>query len=230
MCPICSGAFAKRNNNMIEKIIGLIIFFVTATISKYGSLAVMVLMALESANIPIPSEVILTYGGFLVAQGKLNFHLVAFAGAFGCLLGSIVSYYIGLKLGRPFLWRYGKWLLISQKDILRAEKFLEKYGELTYFVSRLLPVVRTFISLVIGISKGSFIKSNLYGFLASWIWSYVLVYVGVKLGANWEIIRPWWDKFSYLIVAIIIGGIVWHVVRVFRDSKLAAEDLIIDKA
>lgn len=211
---------------MIEKIIGLLILLVTTMIAKFGSLAVLVLMALESANFPIPSEVILTYGGFLVAQGKLNFHVVAFAGAFGCLLGSIVSYYIGLKLGRPFLWRHGKWLLVSQKDILLAEKFLDKYGELTYFISRLLPVVRTFISLVVGISKGSFIKSNVYGFFASLIWSYVLVYVGVKLGANWETIRPWWDKFSALIIVVIIFAIIWHIYRVFRDSKevLLGED------
>lgn len=204
---------------MLEKIIQLLIILVTGTITKFGLGAIIGLMALESSNVPIPSEVILTYGGFLVSQGKLNFHLVAFAGAIGCLLGSMFSYYIGLKLGRPLLWKYGKWLLVSQKDLLRAEQFLAKYGDFTYFFSRLLPVVRTFISLVVGVSKGSFIKSNLYGFFASWIWSYVLVYVGVKLGANWSMIRPMWDKFSVLVVIIILMGIAWHIFRVFKDSK-----------
>lgn len=204
---------------MLEQIITTIVTFVMAAIAKLGYVAVVGLMALESANVPIPSEIILTYAGFLASQGHLNFHLAALAGALGCLLGSVVSYYLGLKLGRPFLWKHGKWLLVSRKDILRAEAFLEKFGEVTYFLSRLLPVVRTFISLIVGISKGSFWKSNLYGFFGSWIWSYVLVYVGVKLGANWQIIRPWWDKFSGLVALVILLGVIWHVVRVFRDSR-----------
>jgi len=198
---------------------GQIILLVTATILKFGSWAVLILMALESANIPIPSEVILTYAGFLVSQGVLNFHLVAFAGAVGCLLGSIASYFLGFYLGRPFLWRYGKWLLISQKDIIRADNFLIKYGDLTYFFSRILPIVRTFISFVVGISKGNFAKFCLYSFFGSWLWSYLLVFIGVKLGDNWQAIKPWWDKFNGLVALIILGAIAWHIYRVFRDSR-----------
>lgn len=206
---------------MIKLILEQIALWVTGLIKAYGGWSIFGLMALESANIPIPSEVILTYGGFLVSKGELNFHIAALSGALGCLAGSIASYYIGLKLGRPFLWKHGKWLLISQHDLLKAEKFLEKYGTATYFISRLLPVIRTFISLVIGVSKGSFIKSNLYGFFASWIWSYVLVYVGVKLGDNWEALRPWWDKFSFAIIGLILLAIAWHILRVFRHQKSA---------
>lgn len=204
---------------MIKLILEQIALWATGLIKLYGGWSIFGLMSLESANIPIPSEVILTYGGFLVSKGELNFHLVALSGALGCLFGSIVSYYIGLKLGRPFLWKHGKWLLVSQHDLVRAEKFLEKYGTATYFFSRLLPVVRTFISLVIGVSRGNFIKSNLYGFFASWIWSYVLVYVGVKLGDNWELIRPWWDKSSFAIIGLILLAIMWHIIRVFRQQK-----------
>ncbi|NTU98848.1 DedA family protein [Candidatus Falkowbacteria bacterium] len=204
---------------MIHALLEMIGLFVINIIAQFGYWAVFGLMALESANVPIPSEVILTYAGFLSSRGVLNFHLSALAGALGCLVGSVISYAIGLKLGRPFLWRYGKWVLVSQKDLLFAERFLDKYGTATYFFSRMLPVVRTFISLVIGVSKGNFIKSNLYGFFASWIWSYVLVYVGLKLGDNWQSIKPWWDKFSYLVVAAILVAVIWHIFRVLRSKN-----------
>jgi membrane protein DedA with SNARE-associated domain len=207
----------------MKSLLGQLVLLVTVLIAKFGSLAVLVLMALESANIPIPSEVILTYAGYLSSKGQLNFHLVVLAGALGCLLGSMVSYYLGAKLGRPFLWRYGKWLLISQKDIVRADGFLLKYGELTYFFSRLLPVVRTFISFVVGVSGGKFLKFCFYSFIGSWLWSYVLVWLGVKLGENWELVRPWWDKFSGLVCLLILLAVGWHVFRVFRDSRTKFE-------
>jgi membrane protein DedA with SNARE-associated domain len=203
---------------MLHQILAPLILIITGFIQQFHYLAVIILMAFESANIPIPSEVILTYAGFLVSQGTMNIHLAAFAGAVGCLIGSIPSYYIGLKLGRPFLEKYGKWLLVSRHDLALAEKFLARYGEATYFISRLLPVIRTFIGLAVGVSKGSFWKFNLYGFIASWIWSYLLVYIGVKLGENWEVLRPYWDRFSLAIVLLIIAAILWHVIRVFRGQ------------
>lgn len=214
---------------MIKILIEQLAELVTELIQAHGAWAVFGLMGLESANIPIPSEVILTYGGFLVSQGKLNFHLVALAGALGCLAGSMLSHWLGLRLGRPFLWRHGKWLLITQQDILWAERFLQKYGSATYFFSRLLPVVRTFIALVIGVSRGNFFKANLYGFLASWIWSYVLVYTGVKLGENWQVLRPWWDRFSFLIIGAILAAAAWHVVRVWRAKAVSVPEQIDDK-
>ncbi|MEI7498007.1 MAG: DedA family protein [Candidatus Falkowbacteria bacterium] len=201
---------------MIHAIIAFIVGWVTTTITAFGAWAVFGLMTLESANIPIPSEVILTYAGFLVSQGTANIHVMALAGALGCLTGSVFSYYLGLRLGRPFLWRHGKWLLVTQADIIRAEKFLEKYGEFTYFFSRLLPVVRTFISLVIGISRGNFWKSTILGFFASWLWSYVLVWAGFTMGEYWDSIKPWWDKLSIIIGGAIILAIIWHIVRVVR--------------
>lgn len=210
---------------MLHTLLQPLILLITDFISAFGNLAVMFLMALESANIPIPSEVILTYAGFLASKGQLNWHLAALAGALGCVLGGSVSYYIGLKLGRPFLIKHGKWFLLSPHDIELAEKFLNKYGEATYFLSRLLPVVRTFIAFAVGISKGNFWRFNLYSFLGSWIWSYVLVYLGVKLGNNWETIKPYADRFSALVVLGILIGIVWHVRRVFKASapKMSSE-------
>lgn len=195
--------------------IGLMVF---GLINKFGLLAIAGLMALESANIPIPSEVILTYGGFLASKGLLNIHLAALSGALGCVLGGSVSYWLGMKLGRPFLMKYGKWLLLSPRDIERGENFLEKYGEATYFISRMLPVVRTFIAFPVGIAKGNFFKFNLYSFWGSLVWSYVLVWFGVKLGDNWEAIKPYWDRFSYLITLLIIFAIAAHVVRVIKNK------------
>lgn len=177
-------------------------------------------MSLESANIPIPSEIVMPYAGFLASQGKLNIHLVALAGALGCLFGSILSYFLGVKLGRPFLWKYGKWMLISQKDILTAEKFMGKYGDLTFFITRVLPVVRTFVSFVIGVAKGNFAKFCFYTFIGSWIWCYLLAYVGVKLGENWESLRGLWHKFDVVIALIVIAAIAWHIFRVFKNSRM----------
>jgi membrane protein DedA with SNARE-associated domain len=204
---------------MLEQLIGSLIHLISASISQYKYLAIIVLMALESANIPIPSEVILPYSGFLVSSGSMNLHLAALASGFGCLSGSIISYYLGLKLGRPFLWKYGKWMLVSRKDILLSEKFLKKFGDFTFFITRLLPVVRTFISFIIGIAKGDFLKFTLYTFFGSWIWSYLLIYLGIKLGDNWGILRDWWHKFDIAIAVIILLGIAFHIYRVFRHSR-----------
>jgi membrane protein DedA with SNARE-associated domain len=208
---------------MLEQIIGSLIHLISSSISQYRYLAIIILMALESANIPIPSEIILPYSGFLVSSGSMNFHLAALAGGFGCLVGSIISYYLGLKLGRPFLWKYGKWLLISRQDILWSEKFLKKFGDLTFFITRLLPVFRTFISFVIGIAKGDFLKFSIYTFVGSWIWSYLLIYLGIMLGDHWEILRDWWHKFDIAIALIILFGIAFHIYRVFRHSRQLEE-------
>lgn len=201
--------------------------FFVAKLSYFG---VAFLMALESCNIPIPSEVILPYAGFLVNNGQMNIHLAAFAGGFGCLIGSMLSYWLGQKLGRPFLWKYGKWLLISHHDLNHADAFILKYGNLTYFFSRLLPVVRTFISFVAGISKGDFKKFCLYTFIGSWIWSYALIYAGIKMGENWDKLGPLWDRFHKIIILLIIVGIVWHIISGFKNhEKPINKNVIIEK-
>lgn len=203
---------------MLKNITEFVALLVFGLINKFGLMAITVLMALESANIPIPSEVILTYGGFLSSQAKLNFHLVAWAGAIGCVLGGSFSYWLGMKLGRPFLMKNGKWFLLSARDIEWGERFLEKYGEATYFISRLLPVVRTFIAFPVGIAKGHFWKFNFYSFWGSLIWSYILVWLGVKLGDNWVVLKPLFDQFSYLIVLLVLLVICLHIIRVFRHK------------
>ncbi len=204
---------------MIEFIILQLTAFIVFFIAKLHYFGVLFLMALESCNIPIPSEVILPYAGFLVNNGAMNIHLAAFAGGLGCLVGSILSYWLGHKLGRPFLWKYGRWLLISRHDLNRADRFILKYGNATYFFSRLMPVVRTFISFVAGVSKGDFKKFCLYTFIGSWIWSYILIYLGVKMGENWDKLGPLWDSFHEIFVILVIIAIVWHVVRSFKNHE-----------
>lgn len=201
---------------------GIILFLsqiVTSTIDHLGYWGVLILMTIESSNVPIPSEVILPYAGFLAQQGQMNWHLAALVGGLGCLLGSMISYWLGLKLGRPFLWKHGKWLLISRSDIIRADKFMDKYGSLSFFLSRLLPIIRTFFSFVAGVSKGNFKKFCLYAFLGSWIWSYGLVFLGKKLGERWHDIAPSWEKYQEIIIGVILLAIIWHIFRVIRDNK-----------
>jgi len=185
--------------------------------SGYG--AIILLMGLESANIPIPSEIIMPFGGFLVARGSMNLHLAALAGAVGCLWGSLLSYWLGARYGRPFLEKHGRWLMISPKQITLGDRLFAKYGPVVSFFSRLLPVVRTFISFVAGIWKVRLWPFMALTFVGSWIWSYVLAYVGFKLGENWEVLRPLWHKFDAVIISagvILVGAYVAHHIREAR--------------
>ncbi|MDQ7814725.1 MAG: DedA family protein [Patescibacteria group bacterium] len=197
--------------------------FITENISAFSYGAVGLLMALESANIPIPSEVTLPFAGFLASQGKANFHLMALAGGLGCLVGSIPSYWIGKRLGRPFLERYGKWFFITPKQIALGDRWMVKYGNSTSFFSRLLPVVRTFISFIAGVWGAPFWPFVFLTFLGSWIWSYILVYVGFKMGENWAFLHPYWQKFDIFIVTLIVGTVLgygwYHWKEATKDKK-----------
>ena len=188
----------------MDNIILPIINWIESVITSLGAWGVALLMAIESCNIPLPSEAILPFAGYLVSKGVFTIHQAAIFGAIGCVLGSIPSYYIGYFGGRQFIEKYGKYFLISQHDLETADKWVEKYGDWSFFICRMLPVVRTFISLPAGIlrAKKRFFFSMT--FLGSLIWSYVLVYVGVVLGENREALKQVWHKFDALIVAICI--------------------------
>lgn len=203
-----------------------IIFYVSqqveAFISHTGYLGVVLLMAIESFNIPLPSEIILTFTGYLVQQGTFNFHLAALAGAIGCVVGSVPSYVIGYYGGRPFLEKHGKWLLLTHHDLAMSEKWVDKYGDLTFFICRMLPVVRTFISLPAGILRAHFWTFVFYTFIGSWIWSYGLVWVGVKFGENKALFSHYWHQFDALIIGVclILGGIyIYKHVQHFRTAS-----------
>lgn len=205
--------------------------FIHQTITVLGYAGVALLMAIESANIPLPSEFIMPYAGFLAQQGKLNLHLAALSGAIGCVLGSAPSYWLGKAGGRAFLLRYGKWLLLSEHDLIVAERWTDRYGDLTFFICRMLPVARTFISLPAGILHAHFWPFILYTFIGSLVWCYALTYVGVVFGENLEAFRAVWHKFDYAIIGILLVLGVWYVWRHVRhiredQAKIAAQDTV----
>lgn len=170
-------------------------------------------MVLESACLPIPSEIIMPFSGFLVSHGKFSFWLVILFGTTGNLLGSIVAYYVGFYGGRPWLEKYGKYILISSYDLEITDKWFEKYGQGAIFFGRLLPVVRTFISLPAGIAKMSLLKFCFYTFLGSLSWAYILTFAGVFLGERWITLRLVFEKFEILIGGIILITIIWWLKR-----------------
>ena len=188
-------------------------------ITVLGPWGVSLLMAIESCNIPLPSEAVLPFAGILVNKGVMNFHVAAIFGAIGCVLGSIPSYYLGYFGGRPFVEKYGKYFLVSHKDLEEADAWVDKYGDWAFFICRMLPVVRTFISLPAGILKARKRTFFTLTFLGSLIWCYLLVYIGVKMGENMEALKHIWHKFdAVIIIACLILGIL-YVYKHFKHLK-----------
>ncbi len=201
-------------------------FFVenlTTLISSYGYFAVFVLMTLESALVPIPSEITMTFAGFLAGRGTMNFWAAVFIGALGNLIGSLLAYWLGEKMGegwiRVAIKKWGKWLLIHEKDFDVSLRWFKKYGQGITFASRLLPIVRTFISLPAGISKMNLPLFSLLTFIGSFIWSGVLAYMGLKLGQNWLSVEPYFRKFQFLIIGLGVAGVVFYVYHHLKRRK-----------
>lgn len=198
---------------MLHQLIDPILVMIRDMVAQWGYVGVAVMMAIESANIPLPSEAIMPTAGILVQQGKMNVHLAALAGAVGCLLGSIPSYFLGMKGGRPFVEKYGKWILVSEKDLQAADRWVDKYGDWAFFICRMLPVVRTFISFPAGMLRAHFGIFCLFTFVGSLIWCYFLTWVGMKFGENMEMFTDIWHKFDVAIVAVCVAGFGWYLWR-----------------
>ena len=188
-------------------------------INKLGPLGIMLLMAIESCNIPLPSEAVLPFAGFLVSKGHMTIHTAAIAGALGCVVGSIPSYALGYFGGRPFVEKYGKWFLISKKDLEIADRWAQKWGEPAFFICRMLPIVRTFISLPAGILKVNLPKFLGLTFLGSLIWSYILVFAGVKLGQNIDKFSAIWHKFDIAIVVACAALFIAYLYHHFKNLQ-----------
>lgn len=201
---------------MLDTILLHLINFIENVIEHTGPLGISLLMAIESCNIPLPSETIMPFAGYLVSKGLMNFHVAAFAGALGCVLGSIPSYYIGYFGGRPFIEKYGKWFFVSKKDLEDADKWVDKYGDWAFFLCRMLPVIRTFISLPAGILRAKKRFFFTFTFLGSLIWCYLLVYVGVKMGQNMEVFKALWHKFD---IAIVLACVVLGAAYLYKHFK-----------
>ena len=200
-------------------IINAIANFVTNIVSHLGYPGVFLLMALESACIPIPSEIIMPFSGFLVATGQFNFWAIVIVGSLGNLAGSFLAYWIGYTGGRSLVEKYGRYILLSQRDLESSDRFFRKYGQSTVFFSRLLPIIRTFISLPAGISKMDFKKFSLYTFLGVIPFTAVLTYAGVKLKENWTALQPYFHKFDLIIAIVIVLVVIWFVFRHLKRTN-----------
>jgi membrane protein DedA with SNARE-associated domain len=197
---------------LIASLVEILVQFVTGTISSVGYFGVFILMTLESACIPIPSEIIMPFSGFLVSAGKLNIFWVTFFASLGNLFGAVITYAIGFYGGRPFILKYGKYFFVKEKEVHHAEKFFKRWGDFAVFLARNLPIVRTFISLPAGVAEMNFPKFALYSFLGSIPWCFALAYLGFLLGENWMLIRKYGDILDVVVgigILIFIGKLVW---------------------
>lgn len=203
---------------MITHIIDILTNFIIHVTNWLGYPGVAFLMAVESAAIPLPSEIIMPFAGFVVSTGEMNLWLVSLAGGIGSAVGSTITYFVGFYGGRPLVKRYGKYLFVSEHDLNLADKFFEKYGSYSTFIGRLLPVVRTFISVPAGIAKTPFWPFLWFSFLGSFLWSLLLAYIGMKLGPEWMTLRESAHWVDYVIAAFILVGGIWWVYRHFKNK------------
>ncbi len=197
-----------------------VLSFIQQVYQSIGWPGVVFLMAIESACIPLPSEIIMPLAGWMLikeaGQGPAFILVAAAAGGLGNTLGSILTYWVGLAGGRRFLEKYGKYVLISHHDLELADTWFNKYGQRAAFISRLLPVVRTFISLPAGVARTPFWPFTLYTFLGSFLWSGALAYGGYLLGQHWEQLRSVMRPFDIPIIIVIAALVVWFVVHRIR--------------
>lgn len=213
---------------MIARILEILSGFIIATISTLGYSGIVLLMAIESACIPLPSEVIMPFSGYLVSTGQMNLWAVAFAGAVGCVLGSLVAYWVGMYGGRPLIEKYGRYVLVSRHDLDLADRWFSKRGEIIIFVSRLLPAVRTFISFPAGMARMDLKRFVIYTFAGSLPWCLGLAYVGQKLGEKWnqdDTLKTWFHRFDFLIgiaAVLLVGWWIWRHVGHLRKEKANA--------
>jgi len=196
---------------MTEKLLAALFAFIKTLIAFGGYGGIIALMAIESACIPLPSELIMPFAGYLVFQGTMKLALVATAGAIGCNVGSLFAYEIGFYGGRRLVEQYGTWILIGHHELDWADRFFARWGYLAVFLGRLLPVIRTFIALPAGIARMPRVRFHIYTFIGSWPWCFGLAWLGMKLGQNWREIGKYLHKFDALILAAIIIGVVWFV-------------------
>ncbi len=205
---------------MVARLLTLLSQFIIAVISAGGYAGIVALMAVESACIPLPSEIIMPFSGYLVSQGRFSLWWVGVAGAVGCNLGSAVAYFVGARGGRPLIERYGRYLLITRRDLEWADRWFQRYGDATVFFARLLPVIRTFIAFPAGVARMKPLRFHVYTFLGSLPWCLGLAWLGVKFGEHWqEHIRPWFHRFDLVIGLVLLAAVVWFLVNRWRELR-----------
>ena len=200
--------------------------FLTNLLQTINWFGVVVIMALESANIPIPSEVTMPLSGWMLVQAKGKtawdaLLLGGWWGGLGCTIGSVISYWLGAWGGRPLVERYGKYILVHEEDLEKADRWFDRWGNWAAFISRLLPIVRTFISFPAGVVRMRFSTFTIYSFVGSFIWCGLLALGGYYFGEHWEELRAIMRPFDIPIAVIIVGAFAYYVYRHVRKSKKA---------
>jgi membrane protein DedA with SNARE-associated domain len=204
---------------MFEKILGVLATFTIWVISSGGYVGIGILMAIESACVPLPSEIIMPFAGYLVSTGRFDLYLAATAGAIGCNIGSIVGYEIGKRGGRPLAERWGRYLLIGPGELDTADRFFARWGSIAVLIGRLLPVIRSFIAFPAGVARMRLVPFHAYTFLGSWPWCFGLAWVGMKLGTQWNSdprIKAAFHRADLaigIVVIALVGFYIWHRVR-----------------
>jgi membrane protein DedA with SNARE-associated domain len=211
---------------MVETVFVFLKDLATGVIGTLGYPGVVLLMALESACVPIPSEVIMPFAGFLAFQGKFAFHLAALLGAFGELLGACLAFWVGGKGGRPMLAKYGRYILMRQHEIDVADYWFRNHGPWMVFFGRLMPFVRTYISLPAGMHGMRFGPFAALSFAGSLLWCYALTYAGFRLADKWDLVRNAMRRFDTAILIVVGVAIVWFVWSRVRSKQpiSASED------
>ncbi|MCS6896470.1 MAG: DedA family protein [Nitrospira sp.] len=207
----------------IEWVLAKLSRFIIDTISLFGYTGIVATMAIESACIPLPSEIIMPFSGYLVATGQFTMVGVTLAGSVGNVIGSIVAYWAGVWGGRPFVERYGRYLLISRHDLDVADRWFARYGEAAVFFSRMLPVVRTFISLPAGIARMNFPRFVLFTFIGALPWCYGLAYIGVRMGEEWDRLRDYFHQFDVVIGTLLAFAVVYFVWSHWPRHRVASK-------
>ncbi|TZG25001.1 DedA family protein [Sphingomonas montanisoli] len=210
---------------MLHDIIAACAVFIIAVILRGGYWGIIILMAIESACIPLPSEIIMPFAGYLVSTGDFNLYMAATAGAIGCNVGSIFAYELGKRGGRAVVDRWGKYILMSHSDLDRAERFFGRWGDLTVLVCRLLPAIRSFIAFPAGVARMNLFRFHLYTFIGSWPWCFGLAWVGMKLGDQWRTdprLSGLLHQLDFVVVGVILVGVIWFVWHRIKAPKKIA--------
>jgi membrane protein DedA with SNARE-associated domain len=209
---------------MSEKILALLVSLVAA--GGYG--AVVLLMAIQSACVPIPSEIIMPLAGYALAHTQMQLVLLATVASLASNLGSIPAYWVGAKGGRPMVGRYGSWLLLSRRDLDRVDHFFARYGSVTVLIGRMLPIVRTFIAFPAGVARMNQVRFHIYTFVGSWPWCYVLAYVGMRLGASFDSnprFKALFHRFHLGVEIVLLAAILWFVWTHWRNRVRPSGEL-----
>jgi membrane protein DedA with SNARE-associated domain len=215
---------------MLDRLMTAVSAWIVAMISSLGYGGVAFLMAIESACVPLPSEVTMLFAGYLVATGRFSLNLVAIAGAIGCLIGSYVAYFVGARGGRWLLERYGRYLLIAPHELEIADRFFERWGPHAVFISRLLPVVRTFIAFPAGVARMRLLPFTIYTLAGSYLWCLGLAYAGMKLGQHWDALAPYIHRFDGAIAVVIVVLAALMVYNRIRGAACGASAAIANEA